>query len=93
MDILIFTCIDFFIQGFAKALLDVADNLSRATGAVPEGIAKAKPEEDASGSIKALQALLQGVEMTERQLLQVCLNFPSDFGMKQADVFVPPFIR
>lgn len=61
----------FAIQGFAKALLDVADNLSRATGAVPEGIAKVNPADDASGNIKVLQTLLQGVEMTEKQLLQV----------------------
>lgn len=59
------------VQGFAKALLDVADNLSRATGAVPEAIAKANPADDASGNLKVLQTLLQGVEMTEKQLLQV----------------------
>ncbi|CAM6129234.1 unnamed protein product [Calypogeia fissa] len=59
------------VQGFAKALLDVADNLSRATGAVPEGIAKAKPEDDASDNLKVLQTLLLGVQMTEKQLLQV----------------------
>jgi molecular chaperone GrpE len=52
-------------------LLDVADNLSRATGAVPEGIAKASLDDDASGNLKVLQNLRQGVQMTEKQLLQV----------------------
>ncbi|KAL3679430.1 hypothetical protein R1sor_022386 [Riccia sorocarpa] len=58
------------IQNFAKGLLDVADNLARAAAAVPESIAKSNPGDDPSGNLKLLQSLLQGVEMTEKQLLQ-----------------------
>lgn len=62
----------FVIQSFAKGLLDVADNLSRAAAAVPEKIAKSNAADDPTGTVKLLQSLLQGVEMTEKQLLQVC---------------------
>ncbi|KAG5191061.1 GrpE nucleotide exchange factor [Tribonema minus] len=48
----------FAVQGFAKGLLDVADNLSRAIEAVPK-----EGEKD-----PALTVLLEGVEMTEAQL-------------------------
>ncbi|KAL2613496.1 hypothetical protein R1flu_025188 [Riccia fluitans] len=58
------------IQNFAKGLLDVADNLSRAAAAVPESIAKSNVADDPTGNLKLLQSLLQGVEMTEKQLLQ-----------------------
>lgn len=62
-----------WVQGFAKGLLDVADNLGRATGAVPENLRKLDSTlEDSSGAAKVLITLLQGVEMTEKQLQQVC---------------------
>ncbi|XP_024360126.1 grpE protein homolog 2, mitochondrial [Physcomitrium patens] len=62
----------FALQGFAKGLLDVADNLGRATGAVPENLRKLDSTlEDSSGAAKVLITLLQGVEMTEKQLQQV----------------------
>jgi molecular chaperone GrpE len=48
------------ISGFAKSLLDAADNLRRAIDAVPAGAV----EEDA-----ALKTLVDGVAATERQLL------------------------
>ncbi|BBN18099.1 molecular chaperone GrpE [Marchantia polymorpha subsp. ruderalis] len=60
----------FAVQSFAKGLLDVADNLSRAAAAVPEKIAKSNAADDPTGTVKLLQSLLQGVEMTEKQLLQ-----------------------
>ncbi|KAG0556859.1 hypothetical protein M758_11G081300 [Ceratodon purpureus] len=63
----------FALQGFAKGLLDVADNLGRATGAVPERFRQVdSTSEDPSGAAKLLVSLLQGVEMTEKQLQQVC---------------------
>lgn len=53
------------IQSFAKSLLDVADNLSRAIEAVPAEARTNKEEQP------QLVALLEGVEMTSRQLEKV----------------------
>src|SRR3954453_5296598 len=49
------------ISGFARDVLDIADNLQRALDAVP---AKAK-----AGADPGLKALMEGVELTERSLL------------------------
>ncbi len=49
------------IAGFARDLLSVADNLRRALEAVPADVA----------DNPALKALVEGVEMTERELLAV----------------------
>ncbi len=49
------------IAGFARDLLSVADNLRRALEAVPTDVA----------DNPALKALVEGVEMTERELLSV----------------------
>jgi molecular chaperone GrpE len=59
------------LQSFAKGLLDVADNLGRAAVAVPEEFRKSDGPEDPSGAAKLLISLLLGVEMTEKQLIQV----------------------
>jgi|DewCreStandDraft_4_1066084.scaffolds.fasta_scaffold00036_261 molecular chaperone GrpE len=48
------------ITGFARGLLEVADNLRRALSAVPNG---------GEGRDPLLQTLVTGVEMTERNLL------------------------
>ena len=49
------------ITGFARDILDIADNLQRALDAVPaEATANAEP---------GLKALIEGVELTERSLL------------------------
>lgn len=62
----------FALQGFAKGLLDVADNLGRATGAVPQRFRQLdSAPQDPSDAAKLLTSLLQGVEMTEKQLQQV----------------------
>jgi len=62
----------FALQGFAKGLLDVADNLGRATGAVPQSFRQSDAtSEGSSEAAKHLRSLLQGVEMTEKQLQQV----------------------
>jgi len=49
------------ITGFARDVLDIADNLQRALDAVP---AEAKANAD-----PGLKALIEGVELTERSLL------------------------
>ncbi len=60
------------MQNFAKGLLDVADNLGRAAAAVPEEFRKSDGSgEEPSGAAKILISLLLGVEMTEKQLIQV----------------------
>lgn len=47
------------ISSFARDVLNVGDNIARAIAAVPEGAADADP---------ALKALIEGVEVTEREL-------------------------
>ena len=49
------------ISGFARDVLDIADNLQRALDAVP---AEAKASAD-----PGIKALIEGVELTERSLL------------------------
>ncbi|GJY42025.1 GrpE protein homolog 2, mitochondrial-like protein isoform X2 [Tanacetum coccineum] len=56
----------FAIQG----LLDVADN-DRASSVVKENFAKLDTSSDSSGSVPLLKTLLEGVEMTEKQLAEV----------------------
>ncbi len=48
------------VTSFARDMLDIADNLSRALAAVPEDAREDAPE--------TLKNLLEGVEMTERKL-------------------------
>eukprot|EP00891_Asterochloris_glomerata_P003057 jgi/Astpho2/3057/gw1.00051.167.1_t len=65
---------NFAIQGFVKNLLDVADNLERAAGAVgPEamqGQGKDGEPLDAEQLSKLLQSLMEGVQLTQRVLDQ-----------------------
>lgn len=49
------------ITKFARDMLNVADNLTRALGAVPQ--------EARDGSDEALKALIEGVELTERDMM------------------------
>ncbi|KAL2483764.1 Co-chaperone GrpE family protein [Forsythia ovata] len=65
----------FAIQNFAKSLLDVADNLSRASSAARESFSKIDTSNDASGAVLQLKTLLEGVEMTEKQLTEVFKKF------------------
>ncbi|KAL0915421.1 hypothetical protein M5K25_015835 [Dendrobium thyrsiflorum] len=62
------------IQNFAKALLDVADNLGRASSAVKENFSKINHTNDNIG-VTLLKSLLEGVEMTEKQLAEVFRQF------------------
>jgi molecular chaperone GrpE len=61
------------ITGFARDVLDIADNLQRALDAVP---AEARAEAD-----PGLKALIEGVELTERSLL----NALEKNGVKKFD--------
>lgn len=55
------------MQDFAKSLLDVADNLGRAL----EIVQKSTSTDDAEANAKLLKSLLEGVEMTDKQLMKV----------------------
>ncbi|XP_009334163.1 grpE protein homolog 2, mitochondrial isoform X2 [Pyrus x bretschneideri] len=61
----------FAIQSFAKSLLDVADNLGRASSVVKESFSKLDESKDTGAAFPLLKTLLEGVEMTEKQLLEV----------------------
>ncbi|KAJ0441987.1 putative GrpE nucleotide exchange factor [Helianthus annuus] len=65
----------FAIQSFAKSLLDVADNLGRASLAVKDRFMKIETAEDPTGALPLLKTLLEGVEMTEKQLVEVFKKF------------------
>ena len=65
------------ITGFARDILDIADNLQRALDAVP---AEAKANAD-----PGLKALIEGVELTERSML----NTLEKNGVKKFDPSVP----
>src|SRR5229473_1953925 len=65
------------ISGFARDILDIADNLQRALDAVP---ADTKASAD-----PGLKALIEGVELTERSLL----NALEKNGVKKPDPSVP----
>lgn len=55
------------LQGFAKSLLDVADNLGRACSSA----AAAMEDGNVEASAQRLKSLLEGVQATEKQLLKV----------------------
>ncbi|KAL0302004.1 UNVERIFIED_CONTAM: GrpE protein2, mitochondrial [Sesamum radiatum] len=65
----------FAIQNFAKSLLDVADNLGRASSAAKESFSKIDASKDTTGAVQQLKTLLEGVEMTEKQLIEVFKKF------------------
>ncbi|KAL3644089.1 hypothetical protein CASFOL_012021 [Castilleja foliolosa] len=66
----------FAIQNFAKSLLDVADNLGRASSAAKESFSKIDTSDAATGgAVHQLKTLLEGVEMTEKQLNEVFKKF------------------
>ncbi|XP_031489398.1 grpE protein homolog 2, mitochondrial-like isoform X2 [Nymphaea colorata] len=65
----------FAIQNFAKSLLDVADNLGRASSVVKDSFQKIDPTKDSSGAVPLLKTLLEGVEMTDKQLIEVLRKF------------------
>ena len=58
------------LQGFAKNLLDVADNVRRALMTVPEEVQKGLAT-DQSETGKLLHSLLEGLMLTEKELMKV----------------------
>lgn len=65
----------FAIQNFAKSLLDVADNLGRASSVVKVSFAKIDPSKDSIGAVPLIKTMLEGVEMTEKQLAEIFRKF------------------
>lgn len=49
----------------------MADNLGRASSVVKESFSKLDTSEDSAGAAPLLKTLLEGVEMTEKQLAEV----------------------
>lgn len=71
---------EFAIQKFAKQLLDVSDNLERATDAVPEAVRSADDMSDEDAATVG-RALLGGVRATGRELHKVFeMNGIHEFG-------------
>ena len=58
-------------QSFAADLLDMADNLHRTAAIVPESFRKDVLANDTSSNGKLLTSMLEGVNMTEKQMLKV----------------------
>ncbi|KAK8527182.1 hypothetical protein V6N13_085038 [Hibiscus sabdariffa] len=77
----------FAVQNFAKGLLDVADNLGRASAHVKGSFSKIDESEDTAGAVPLLKTLLEGVEMTEKQLGEVFRKF----GVEKFDPTNEPF--
>ncbi|GMJ15985.1 mitochondrial GrpE 1 [Hibiscus trionum] len=77
----------FAIQNFAKGLLDVADNLGRASTHVKGSFSKIDESKDTTGAVPLLKTLLEGVEMTEKQLGEVFRKF----GVEKFDPTNEPF--
>jgi molecular chaperone GrpE len=74
---------DFAIKSFAKSLLDVSDNLSRALDAVPQ---QALEGEEAA----VLKTLYEGIDMTDKGLTKAFLmNGLTKFAEQPGDVFNP----
>lgn len=71
------------LQGFAKAMLDVADNLERAVGMV-EGRAQNSEEVDLEKTSALLTSLHDGVKLTDKILLQVRALHPAQLFMTTA---------
>ncbi|XP_049398612.1 grpE protein homolog 2, mitochondrial-like [Solanum stenotomum] len=65
----------FAIQNFVKSLLDVADNMERASSVVKESFSKIDESKDTVGAVPLLKTLLEGVEMTDKQLSEVFKKF------------------
>ncbi|XP_042460870.1 grpE protein homolog 2, mitochondrial-like isoform X1 [Zingiber officinale] len=71
----------FSIQSFVMSLLDVADNLTRASSVVKERFTKLDTSKCSTEVVPLLQTLLEGVELTDKQLSEVF----SKFGVAKFD--------
>ncbi|KAA3467440.1 protein GrpE isoform X2 [Gossypium australe] len=77
----------FAVQTFAKDLLDVADNLGRASAHVKDSFSKIDESNDTARAVPLLKTLLEGVEMTEKQLGEVFRKY----GVEKFDPTNEPF--
>ena len=62
------------MQGFAKSLLEVADNLESAQKAIPNNVLEQGAEVPAEKALGYLKSLLEGVQATERVLHKVACS-------------------
>eukprot|EP00250_Pteridium_aquilinum_P011752 c20285_g1_i1 orf=80-943(+) len=69
------------VETFASDLLDMADNLGRAAATVPDSVRNELLATDSSGNAKLLKSLLEGVDMTEKQLMKIF----NKFGVQKFD--------
>lgn len=72
---------NYAVQNFATCLLEVADNLGRAAAAVPEAVRNEALANDSSNNSKLLKSLLEGVDMTQKQLMKIF----NKFGLEKLD--------
>ncbi|XP_039029307.1 grpE protein homolog 2, mitochondrial-like [Hibiscus syriacus] len=79
----------FSVQNFAKGLLDVADNLGRASSHVEGSFTKIDESKDTIGALPLLRTLLEGVEMTEKQLGEVFRKFGVEKFDPENELFDP----
>ena len=69
------------LQKFATDMLDVADNLTRASESVPEALRSLEGKEEPSDSDSALVSLYEGVNMTEASMQSILRRF----GIEKVD--------
>lgn len=69
------------VEVFATDLLDMADSLGHTATIVPETARKETLGGDSSGNAKLLKSLLEGVDMTQKQLMKIF----SKFGVEKFD--------
>ncbi|XP_065863582.1 grpE protein homolog 2, mitochondrial-like isoform X2 [Euphorbia lathyris] len=62
-------------MNFAKSLLDVEDNLGRASSVVNESYAKIDPSAGSTRAVPLHKTLLERVQMTENQLVEISRKF------------------
>ena len=74
-------------QNFAKSLLDVADNLGRASSVVKGNFSKIDVSNDTAQVVPLLKTLLEGVEMTEKQLGEVSFLVTSSAITSQPSLY------
>ncbi|XP_065867470.1 grpE protein homolog 2, mitochondrial-like [Euphorbia lathyris] len=74
-------------MNFAKSLLDVEDNLGRASSVVKESYSKIDPSIGSTRAVPLLKTLLERVQMTEKQLMEIFRKF----GIEKFDPVNEPF--
>jgi hypothetical protein len=60
------------VQNLVKSIIDVADNLERAAGAVPLDELNGEKAVDTDRALALLRSLRDGVLMTDAILMKVC---------------------